>query len=77
MNDADVLEEIPVLKSEKHSDGTPFRVLRGGAWSSNEEFFLRSSCRNYERPVYRDGSNGFRLVVSVGADSQVGRDRSR
>jgi len=67
MNDADALEEIPALKNEKHSDGTPFRVLRGGSWSSSAEVFLRSSSRDRGHPALRGGNYGFRLVVAVGA----------
>jgi len=66
MNDADALEAFPVLKNEKHSDGTPFRVLRGGSWSDGTEMFLRSSRRDCGTPSVRGVSGGFRLVVVVG-----------
>ena len=66
MNDADLLEAIPSLKEEKDSEGTSYRVLRGGSWHDFAEFFLRSSYRNRDLPSDRVGLNGFRLVVSVG-----------
>jgi formylglycine-generating enzyme required for sulfatase activity len=66
MNDADLLEAYSFLKDEKDSDGTPFRVLRGGSWSDNAEVLLRSSCRRIGHPTVRYVGNGFRLVVSVG-----------
>ncbi len=65
MNSAEALETIPVLKNEKYSDGTPFRVLRGASWSSNGSVYLRSAFRNYGHPTYRNVNYGFRLVVSV------------
>ncbi len=67
MNDADALEAIPALKDEKHSDGIPFRVLRGGSWRNNAEIGLRSSYRFYGRPADRNDDRGFRIVVVVGA----------
>ena len=66
MNDADALEAYPALKEEKDSEGTPYRVLRGGSWNHSSEFFLRSSCRVYVHPTLRYVDRGFRLVVSVG-----------
>lgn len=66
MNDKDVLEEIPALKNEKSSDGTPYRVVRGGSWRNDAEMFLRSSRRNCVPPTFRIDGIGFRLVVSAG-----------
>ena len=66
MNDADLLEAYPVLKEEKDSEGTPYRVVRGGSWSSNGEVDLSSSFRLVVDPARRDFNLGFRLVVSVG-----------
>jgi formylglycine-generating enzyme required for sulfatase activity len=66
MNDADVLEAYPSLKEEKNSEGTPYRVLRGGSWYDSAEVDLRSSSRTNERPTLRLGLYGFRFVVSVG-----------
>ncbi len=67
MNDADALREFPALKNEKHSDGTPYRVLRGGSWINNAEINLRSSYRDYGHPTSRNFNYGFRIVVVVGA----------
>ena len=66
MNDADALEAYPALKEEKDSDGTPYRVLRGGSWLNVAELYLRSSSRRGGRPTGRRDLYGFRLVVSVG-----------
>ena len=66
MNDADALEAYPFLKEEKDSEGTPYRVLRGGSWDGSAEVYLRSSYRLSDPPTYRDVNRGFRLVVSVG-----------
>lgn len=63
MNDADALEAYSVLRNEKHTDGTPFRVLRGGSWLNYAEVYLRSSCRISEPPTLRGDDNGFRFVV--------------
>jgi formylglycine-generating enzyme required for sulfatase activity len=71
MNEADVLEAYPFLREEKHPDGTPFRVLRGGSWGNHAEFYLRSSYRFYDHPTFRNVNYGFRLVVSVGDGGQV------
>jgi len=66
MNDADGLKEFPHLKDEKHSDGTPFRVLRGASWSEAGEVTLRSSYRAREHPADRRSNRGFRMVVEIG-----------
>jgi formylglycine-generating enzyme required for sulfatase activity len=66
MNDADALEAYPGLKEEKDSEGTSYRVLRGGSWRNGAEILLRSSYRNREHPTLRLGTLGFRFVVSVG-----------
>jgi formylglycine-generating enzyme required for sulfatase activity len=66
MNDADLLEAYSFLKEEKDSEGTPYRVLRGGSWSNAAGIALRSSCRNLGHPSVRNVDYGFRLVVSVG-----------
>jgi formylglycine-generating enzyme required for sulfatase activity len=66
MNDADLLEAYSFLKEEKDSEGTPYRVLRGGSWLNYAEFSLRSSSRSCDLPTTRSVSGGFRLVVSVG-----------
>jgi len=65
MNDADVLEKTPVLKVERGSDGTPYRVLRGGSWYNADEILLRSSFRGSDFPTYRDVNCGFRCVLVV------------
>ncbi len=68
MNDADALEASPgANKNEKHPDGTPFRVVRGGSWYAAAEIHLRSSSRNGNDPRTRNTNRGFRLVV-VGTD---------
>jgi formylglycine-generating enzyme required for sulfatase activity len=66
MNDADLLEAYSFLKREKDSEGTPYRVLRGGSWVTYAEFALRSSYRDLGHPTSRYDHYGFRLVVSVG-----------
>jgi len=65
MNSAEALEKHPVLKSEKASDGTPYRVVRGAAWRDDEEIRLRSACRRSGRPAARNDFDGFRCVVVV------------
>ena len=65
MNTADILEEYPVLQVESYSDGTPFRVLRGGSWSYNSEGNLRSAYRDLNLPTCRSFDYGFRPVVEV------------
>lgn len=66
MNDPDSLEAYPTLTLDKHTDGVPFRVIRGGSWFDGAEIAMRSSCRSRDRPAIRNGTIGFRLVVSVG-----------
>ena len=71
MNDSDLLEAYPGLKTglkkEKDSQGTPYRVLRGGSWYSlTAEIYFRSSYRRPEPPTIRSDRGGFRLVVAVG-----------
>ncbi len=65
MNSPEVIKEYPALKNEKASDGTAFRVLRGASWDRNDPLLLRSSCRNFGRPVFRYGDRGFRCVLVV------------
>ena len=65
MNDADALEKVPLLKVERGSDGTPYRVLRGGSWNYAVEIPLRSSYRNVGHPTNPSDSNGFRCVLVV------------
>jgi hypothetical protein len=43
------------------------RVLRGGSWGFNSEFFLRSSDRFDVTPSLRYDFGGFRLVLEVGS----------
>lgn len=52
----------PVSNPKGAANGT-YRVLRGGAWSSDARN-VRSAYRDYDAPVDRDGSIGFRLVLS-------------
>ncbi|MEQ1841240.1 MAG: SUMF1/EgtB/PvdO family nonheme iron enzyme, partial [Verrucomicrobiales bacterium] len=65
MNDADAIEAIPALRSEKADDRTLFRVVRGSSWSDRTELNIRSSCRNLGHPSGRYAGRGFRFVVSV------------
>ena len=65
MNDSEALEKYSVMKDEKASDGTPFRVLRGASWFSYDSVYLRSASRSCVHPACRNGNYGFRLVVSV------------
>jgi formylglycine-generating enzyme required for sulfatase activity len=65
MNDADALEKFPLLKVERGSDGTPYRVLRGGSWNLGDEVYLRSSSRSLGRPSGRYDFSGFRCVLVV------------
>ncbi len=66
MNEKDVLEKYPMLKDERSSDGTAYRVVRGGSWFSYSELYLRSTYRLFDHPVARFDTFGFRLVLSVG-----------
>jgi formylglycine-generating enzyme required for sulfatase activity len=65
MNDAETLAAYPALKTERYSDGTAFRVVRGASWYGAAEFALRSSYRNGAHPTYRFGNYGFRCVLEV------------
>jgi formylglycine-generating enzyme required for sulfatase activity len=65
MNSAEALKKHPILKNEKASDGTAFRVLRGGSWNGGVEIYLRSTCRDNIPPASRIDINGFRCVVVV------------
>ena len=65
MNSADALKAFPVLKTEKASDGSPFRVLRGGSWSDDSEIDLRSAYRRFGLPTGRFGRYGFRCVMAL------------
>ena len=67
MNSAEVLEEIPALKEETASDGTPYRVLRGGSWFSVDPSALLSSDRYNDPPGARGDDRGFRVVLVVGS----------
>ncbi|MEQ1840858.1 MAG: SUMF1/EgtB/PvdO family nonheme iron enzyme, partial [Verrucomicrobiales bacterium] len=67
MNDVETLEVTPGLKTEKHTDGSPFRVSRGASWTGIREINLRSLIRFRAFPSYRSDFYGFRLVVSEGA----------
>jgi len=52
---------------DSYEPGDPaFRVLRGGSWYYAEEFYLRSSYRNFVTPESRFDDIGFRCVVAVG-----------
>ena len=46
----------------------PFRVMRGGCWSSDKAAYLRASVRNYGEPTNRSIGNGFRCVSQVVSD---------
>jgi serine/threonine protein kinase/formylglycine-generating enzyme required for sulfatase activity len=63
MNNAEILEKYPSLRNEKASDGTPYRVVRGGAWDIDDPIFLRSTFRNIVRPTTRGDAFGFRCVL--------------
>ncbi len=65
MNSAEARKANPALEKEKASDGTHYRVLRGGSWSNNSEVILRSSFRDYVRPSNRIVDYGFRCVLVV------------
>ena len=65
MNSAEALREIPTLKEEKASDGTAYRVLRGGSWDRHAEVNLRSAYRIGVLPTRRRGLYGFRCVLVV------------
>jgi len=65
MNDADALERNSYLKDTKESDGTPWRVRRGGGWYDNLEMRLRSSFRAAVRPTRRSDDNGFRCAIVI------------
>lgn len=67
MNDANILEELPYLKVETTSNGTSFKVVRGGSWSISSEVYVRSASRYRERPSFRLFNIGFRLVVEIDA----------
>ncbi len=42
------------------------RVLRGGSWYPDHEFFLKSSARNFRTPTDRYNRIGFRCVLEFG-----------
>jgi len=65
MNGAEAREKYPVLKDEKASDGTPYRVLRGASWDNDGVISLRSTYRFNARPTYRFNISGFRCVLVV------------
>jgi serine/threonine protein kinase/formylglycine-generating enzyme required for sulfatase activity len=65
MNDLETLEKYPALRNERASDGTPYRVVRGGAWDIDDPTFLRSTFRNFVRPASRGDAFGFRCVLVV------------
>jgi formylglycine-generating enzyme required for sulfatase activity len=65
MNSAEAVKALQALNEEKASDGTPYRVLRGASWGSNDEIRLRSTCRNYVLPTVRNAGIGFRCVLVI------------
>ena len=64
LNEADALEKLPFLKDDQ--GGETYRVVRGGSWYNFVEVILRSSYRYGYAPRNRNGSGGFRCVLSVG-----------
>ncbi|MDF1816816.1 MAG: SUMF1/EgtB/PvdO family nonheme iron enzyme [Verrucomicrobiales bacterium] len=48
---------------DSYSNRQVLRVLRGGSWSDSCEYNLRSSYRDFETPLRRRASGGFRCVV--------------
>ena len=64
LNEADALEKLPFLKNVQ--GGETYRVVRGGSWYNFVEVILRSSYRYGYAPRNRNGSGGFRCVLSVG-----------
>jgi len=46
-------------------DGGVYRVVRGGGWDGAPQY-CRAACRSNSRPVHRDDSLGFRLVLQGG-----------
>ena len=64
LNEADALEKLPFLKNDQ--GGETYRVVRGGSWYNFVEVILRSSYRYGYAPRNRNGSGGFRCVLSVG-----------
>lgn len=44
-----------------------FRVLRGGAWTSDDPVYFTASYRNHYTPDFRTHYRGFRCVVVLGA----------
>lgn len=65
MNSAEALKTYPILKTEKSSDGTPYRVVRGGSWNYDVPIDLRSAYRIYDHPTNRDDFIGFRCVLVI------------
>ena len=65
MNSAEVRKTHPFLEMDKTSDGTPYRVVRGGSWLDNQEIKLRSSSRNRGETTFRCIFHGFRCVLVV------------
>jgi formylglycine-generating enzyme required for sulfatase activity len=63
MNTTEILKANPELNEETASDGTPFRVSRGGSWIDDLSAYQLSSCRFAVFPKFRLGFNGFRVVV--------------
>lgn len=51
--------KIPILKKDS------YRVVRGGSWGSNFDYFFRCAVRNDDHPVSRVNYVGFRLVRSA------------
>jgi len=64
MNEAEVLKASPYLEKERDSDGTPFRVLRGGSWNKDTCEGLLSSRRSNDLPTGRRDNYGFRVVLA-------------
>ena len=65
MNSPEVRKAVPGLEKEKANDGTPFRVVRGGSWFTDDELLLRSSSRSGVLPMHRSDYGGFRCVLVV------------
>lgn len=64
MNEAEVLKASPSLEEERDSDGTPFRVCRGGSWAHFTPETLLSSRRDFALPTGRSDNFGFRVVLA-------------
>ncbi len=56
-------DKAPSDGSSWEDESAEDRVLRGGSWNLNPDF-VRSSARDFDRPVSRFGSIGFRVLCS-------------